>query len=394
MTGQTEAITRLADARDILQLKALWKTVFGDDDADIAHFFETYFSPEQTVVIDGDSIQNGEAKPVSVAYIIPVGEFVLNRPHNIGRSDRWYHDGGNPDGFSSEGVCHEGAPPEQTHSNGIRVQCAMLYAIATLPECRGRGYGEAVTRAAYEQAIKIGFPAVVLKPADEGLFDFYEKRTEFRAFFDVSEVEFLANKMAASENTSSENTSSGDNPDAADATTNCSQYALTPVTPAEYRRIRQGLLEGCAYIDMDERSLAYQQYLSEKAGGGLYTLLGSNEPNGCAGAVVGCAVIEPEGSTVKDSNSGDSDTIADDGNAAYDGGGTVHIKELLLSPGCGLADAVKAAAQLVKADRYIVRTLTDVDEKRNQRFGMMAPIMGCPVVPYVYSAKWYGLAFD
>ena len=57
--------------------------------------------------------------------------------------------------------------------------CAMLYAIATLPEYRGHGYGEAVTRAAAELAVQKGFPAVVLKPADDGLFDFYKKRHGF-----------------------------------------------------------------------------------------------------------------------------------------------------------------------------------------------------------------------
>lgn len=299
MMEQKRVFTRSTTYEDIPQLKTLWKTVFGDDDADIGHFFDTYFSPDRTVVVDG-GFEDGGSRPVSAAYILPVGELVLP---------------------------------------GGRLPAAMLYAIATQQEYRGRGYGEAVTREAFAQAVRLGYPAVVLKPANAGLFEFYEKRTDFRAFFDVHEADYPAEDLPAGGR----------------------RISLTPVSPAEYRRIRQGLLEGCAYIDFDERALSYQHYLCEKAGGGLYALR--------HGGHAGCAVIEPEGSAV-------------------------HIRELLLSPGSRVIDAVSGAARLVTADRYLVRTLPISGEKQNRCFAMLATAEGCPNVSYVYSAKWYGPAFD
>ncbi len=322
MTKGNEAITRCASFEDVPRLKALWKTAFGDEDADIHHFYDTWFSPELTVVINDADAVNDRCIPVSAAYILPVGALVL--------------------------------------PGGVRLPCAMLYAIATLPRYRGRGYGEAVTRAAAEQATATGFPAVVLKPADEGLFDFYEKRTDFRTFFDVCEVEYSAHDLSAA-------SSSGYPAD------EC-QYALTRVAPAEYRRIRQSLLKGCVHIDTDEGAFSYQQYLCQKSGGGLYMLVRGGDKAGCTGAAAGCAVIEPAENSA--------------------GSVTVQIKELLLSPGCGVKDAVSAVSRLVKAGRYIVRILPEYGGKKSRRFAMMVPLEGCPNVSYSNSAKWYGPAFD
>lgn len=295
-------ITRLAENQDVPHLKALWKTVFGDSDADIDHFFGTWFAPELTVVIDGADVIHGGTRPVSVAYILPVGDLVL---------------------------------PE-----GERLKCAMLYAIATLPEWRGHGYGEAVTRAAGELAVQKGFPAIVLKPADDGLFEFYAKHTGFREFSSAFMTEFADNELPSYD----------------------PRYTLTPVSPPKYRSLRQGFLGHVTYIDMDERGLTYQLNLSATSGGGLYALLYD-------GHNAGCAAIE-----------------RDDG--------AVSIKELLLSEGCRMIDAVSAAAQLLPAKKYDVRSLSDdgnPEKGAYRRFGMIA---GCTDIPYVHSAKWYGIAFD
>ncbi|NLT15254.1 MAG: GNAT family N-acetyltransferase [Clostridiales bacterium] len=317
MTDRNKKIVRLARGEDVPQLRALWKTVFGDGDEEIGHFFSTWFSTDLTVVIDIGG------NPVSAAYILPVGELVLPCLHIDGR------------------------PGRQCTEQDSAARCypvAMLYAIATLPEWRGRGYGEAVTRMACAQAAKKGYPAVVLKPADEGLFAFYEKRTDFRSFFEACEAEYSTADLPARDG----------------------HLTMAPVSAAEYRRIRQSLLRSCAYIDMEERALTYQQYLCKKAGGGLYKLLRNGGNGGCTG----CAVIEP----------GEN--------------GAVHMKELLLSPGSRVPDAVSAAVRLVKADRYYVRTLPSEGGKQNRRFAMLAPVESCPNVSYVYSAKWYGPAFD
>lgn len=324
MTKQT-GNPRLAVRDDIPPLKALWKTVFGDSDADIDHFFETYFSPDMVTVMDDGG------KIVSAAYIMPVGDLVLPQlKHDI------FQIGGSQiePGHSAE------RRYGSQDSADKRYPVAMLYAIATHPDARGHGYGEAVTRAAYNQAVKKGCPAVVLKPADAGLFDFYGKRTDFRDFFDAYEADWTAAALPP--------------PD--------SQYKMMPVSPAEYRNIRRGLLAGCAYIDSDERALSYQQYLCQKAGGGLVALARNDR-------IIACAIIEPDD-------------------------GTIHLKELLYADGCNPADAAAAIARTIPGERYVVRTPKGCVNWKFRRFGMLVPLTECPNVPYVYSAKWYGPAFD
>lgn len=296
MTEHTGCITRLATNQDVPHLKSLWKTVFGDEDSDIDHFFSTYFSPELTVVI------HDHTKPVSVAYILPVGQLVL--------------------------------------TDGERLECAMIYAIATLPEYRGHGYGEAVTREAEELAVQKGFPAVVLKPADDGLFDFYTKRSAFREFFDAFVAEFADTELLSYD----------------------PRYTVSPVFPSEYRCLRQNVLDGSTFIDMDERSLSYQFYLSAKSGGGLYALL-------YEGKSAGCAVIEQDE-------------------------GVVRIKELLLSGCWRMIDAVSALAQLLPAKKYEVRSLSDFGNPEKGDYRRIAMISRRPDISSVNTAKWYGLAFD
>jgi GNAT superfamily N-acetyltransferase len=145
MTADGKEAVRTASERDVPALKALWHTVFGDNCIVIDHFFEVYFSPDRTVVV------SCESAPAAAAYVVPDGDLVL------------------PD--------------------GTRYPCAMIYAVAVHPDYRGRGFGAAVSRESGRIAIKAGFPAVVLKPADAGLFDFYEKHTDFRAFFSAYEFE-------------------------------------------------------------------------------------------------------------------------------------------------------------------------------------------------------------
>ncbi|SHH75192.1 Acetyltransferase (GNAT) domain-containing protein [Sporobacter termitidis DSM 10068] len=295
MSGR-DNIVRTAYAQDESALKALWRAVFGDDPADIDHFFETYFSPELTAVIDEDKT------PVSAAYILPVGRLV--RP---------------------------GRTP---------VDCAMIYAVATQPACRGRGYGEAVTGAAGNLAVKRGFPAVVLKPADDGLFDFYGQRSDFREFFDVYEYRYRPSALPAP------------------------TLTAAPATPEAYRALRRHFLDGTVYIDMDERGLAYQQYLCAASGGGLYALSDG-------GRDAGCAIVEPDGPAV-------------------------HVKELLLDSDRRPKDAVSALAAHFPAAEYAVRTTSPcavTPPTGKKRFGMLLANADLENGA-AHNMKWYGPAFD
>lgn len=122
------------------ELKKLWHTVFGDDYVIINKFFDTFYSRELCAV------KHLNGRLCAAAYVLPVGELICDNK---------------------------------------REKCAHIYAVAVYPEYRGRGYGIEVTKKAAELAIKAGYTAVVLHPADEGLFGFYEKHCGFHtAFFD------------------------------------------------------------------------------------------------------------------------------------------------------------------------------------------------------------------
>lgn len=298
MIEQQTFIRRPARPEDAPQLKALWHTVFGDEAEGLDLFFDTWFTPELTAVID----EGGT--PVAAAYALPVGQLVL--------------------------PCDGGPFP-----------CAMLYGIATHPDRRGLGFGAAVSNAAHKLATQNGYPAVVLKPANDSLFHFYEKHTAFREFFTATTTEWTPADLPA--------------PD---------HVMLTHATPEEYRQCRRRVLEGSAFIDLDVPAIAYQDALCRHAGGGLYSLSYRDKE-------AGCAVIETEG-------------------------GTVNIKELLLSRNCPPDNAVAAVAALFPADWYTVRSNSagSTINTKKHRFAMLAALPIPAADLSVQTAKWYGLAFD
>lgn len=290
---------RPAERRDEPLLKSLWKTVFGDSDQEIDLFFTTYFSPEWTAVInDGEQL-------IASAYILPVG--TLNLP------------------------------------DGKRQNCAMLYAIATLPAYRSRGCGTAVTQSAAEQAKRLGIDAVVLKPVNDGLFDFYENQTGFKPFFEAFEASFTADALTKPK----------------------TQYELSPLLPESYQTARRSVLNGSVYIDMDRHGLSYQHQLCTASDGGMYAIRYHD-------GIIGCAAVE-----------------CDDN--------TVYIKELLLSTSQHLSDAVSAIAERHPAVQYIVRHPFDdgsLQQNTRRAFGMILPASEI-IDEYIgQTAKWYGPAFD
>jgi GNAT superfamily N-acetyltransferase len=306
---ETSVKTRRAAPSDEPALRALYQTVFGDDDVLIDLFFDTWFDPELTVVAgDGDV-------PSAAAYILPVGRLAL------------------PDSAGERSGGQNALP------------CAMLYAIGTHPDSRGRGLGEAVTRAAAALAADRGYPAVVLRPADEGLFAFYAGRCGFAPFFDAASADCSGPELAAYD----------------------AGYGLRAVEPGEYRQLRQACLSGSAYIDMTEYCLGYQEKLSALSGGGLYALEDG-------GGICGCAVVERT----------DALTAA---------------KELLTQPGGKVLPAAAAIARRFPADRYHYRTPCNPTLKKLLQkhldckpFGMLLPPAGRALS--VQPVTWYGPAFD
>ena len=121
-------------AEDRPQLAALWKTAFGDSDACIDAFFDLFLKNDGCLVAEADD------KVVSAMYIVR------------GMSMNPYR--------------------RRTLTAGY------AYALATLPEYRGRGIGTAVYRAVNE-AILQDFDCALVLPAEESLYPFYEKAGAF-----------------------------------------------------------------------------------------------------------------------------------------------------------------------------------------------------------------------
>lgn len=65
-------------------------------------------------------------------------------------------------------------------------KAAYIYGIAAFQRCRGRGIGSALIRAALTELKNRGYEAILLVPAEEGLFSYYE-RFGFRAVSTIRE---------------------------------------------------------------------------------------------------------------------------------------------------------------------------------------------------------------
>ena len=117
-------------AEDRPQLKALWQIAFGDSENYIDAFMESFLKPDTCLVAEQDS------KVVSAMYILSSLEFHLKRKTVL--------------------------------------SAGYTYALATLPEYRGRGIGSAVYKACSDLILKSSDISCVL-PAQSDLYPFYEE---------------------------------------------------------------------------------------------------------------------------------------------------------------------------------------------------------------------------
>lgn len=126
----SDYVLRAWQPADRPALKELWRIGFGDEDAVIDSFHDTLLQPGGCIVAEADG------KVVSAMYILP------------GQTLRPFRK---------------------------RVLTAgYTYALATLPEYRGRGIGAAVYKACCDKALETADVACVL-PAERELYPFYEK---------------------------------------------------------------------------------------------------------------------------------------------------------------------------------------------------------------------------
>jgi predicted acetyltransferase len=261
----------MAAEEDLEALKEIWRLCFGDEDDFIDFYFQSRQWKRETAILTlGGQIASMLAM-IPAAMIAPNGE---SRP------------------------------------------ASMLYAIATRPDYRRRGYAERLIEAANDGLLSRNIAITLLVPSEEELFSFYEKLGYQAGFFiretalSRPEIEALASRPAS-------------RPGQVQAAGTEGAVTVRPVEPAEYDRIRKNRLAGRCRIDYREEELAFEKRLAVLSGADLYAVeVGRDE---------GCAYAE---------------RIS---------GEKVIVKELLISDHHALK-ALKRLSELLPAETYLIRT--------------------------------------
>ena len=289
-------IIRSPIAEELPFLYEIWDSSFSQDDKEL--FFKSYFKPDMCKIAICDG------KPVCAGYLIHVGDYI-------------------------SGV-----------SDTQEYPCAHIYAVATIPMYRGRGFGSAVVNELIKAGHSMGFSAIALRPAADELFEYYNNRSSFREWFYVNERHL--SELPYTTNETSE---------------------IKQISDEEYADLRSNLLSGIPHIRLNSHALAYQNNLCKLYGGGFFS---AKTPDGYA-----CAIVEIQ----------------------HDG--VVYIKELL-SPAHEQA-VISAFAKTFPSKEYIVRTpITQAEAATDKtRFAMLAVTDDFPAHSVSTNPlPWCGLAFD
>jgi GNAT superfamily N-acetyltransferase len=248
---------RLAQKGETDRQKYLWKLCFGDSDNFIDFFYANRYREDETALL----LLDGEIR--AMLTMLPV------RLEAAGQS------------FNS----------------------AMLYAIATHPEYRNRGYAGLLIDFAHRYLYKNRIIFTLLVPAGKRLFKFYQ-RLGYREGFYIREAILTRETI--------------DGWDIAET----GGWNIFAVSAEEYNLRRNNLLGGKPYVSYNNEDITYQKKLSQMSEADIYGLEFTE--------VYGCAVAE---------------RINPD---------KVIIKELLVN-GEFIPAAVKMISCLLPAKEYILR---------------------------------------
>lgn len=192
------------------QIRKNWQVCFGDDEEYIDFYMKNRMTDENMLVIHEDG------KIVSMASFLPVE------------------------------YCHDG-----TYLNARYV-----YAVATLPEYRGRGLAGEILAFAKEHFEE----PLILAPAEESLCKYYEEKG-FQMAFSREENSPLGGVEAMEVMEPDENVSD----------------TTESVTPEEYCKIRDERFEREGYVRWDPQAVRYAMELNAYCGGKTYAVLSDNE---------------------------------------------------------------------------------------------------------------------
>ena len=205
--------TGIARKEEWPRLRALWQGSFGDEEALIDNFFARYGQPDRLLTLR----ENGE--PMSMLALLPM---------------------------------------EAVTARGERFLLPYVYALATDPAARGKGYAKALLDYAADRARELGGVGICTVPAQPSLHRFFASAGYGECFAARRQFITLRRPTAAGE--------------------------AVCVGAAEYTELRERLLAGTPHGAWDGELTGVQEGFSKSSGGGLYRL----ELEGG----VGCAAVE------------------------------------------------------------------------------------------------------
>lgn len=187
---------------DIPAQRELWKLAFGDSGDYVDNFYTTYYRPERVLVLEEDGVVRTMTAWFDTAFVLP------------GRGS---------------------------------YRAAYLYAVATHPDCRGRGLAAKLLSAADVYFESLGISAVTTVPAEPSLHRFFGSNG-FRECFTHHQMVWKPE----------------------DADTLIHSFRLQPLGPEEYGRLRETILAETPHIAFPADALTYQAGCCRLSGGGLY----------------------------------------------------------------------------------------------------------------------------
>lgn len=186
---------------DIPAQRALWKLAFGDSDQYIDNFYSTYYRPERVVVLEEDGAVRSMTAWFDTTFIVP----------------------------------GQGAH-----------RAAYLYAVATHPDCRGRGLASRLLAGADKYFRSLHIPAVTTVPAEPSLHNFFGANG-FRECFRLLGGTLRREEIPLPPSN-----------------------VLRPASTEEYGRVREALLKDIPHIAYPEDALTYQAGCCALGDGGLF----------------------------------------------------------------------------------------------------------------------------
>lgn len=192
---------RASRPEDIAAQQELWQLAFGDEQAYIDNFYHTYYRPERVLVLEEEGRICAMTAWFDTVFCLPEeGQF----------------------------------------------RAAYLYAVATHPQCRGRGMSGALLAWADDYFRGLGIPAVTTVPAQPSLHNFFAANG-FRECFRLDKTCLTAPQLPEEQGA-----------------------RMKPVGAAEYGAARERLLAGTAHIAYPVEALEMQEGCCRVDGGGLY----------------------------------------------------------------------------------------------------------------------------